>query len=65
LYENMRVFFNQMYFEIIDEIQQGYHIFFKMINRKHDLPHILDVVNGDYDGNKLYGSVKTQPKITV
>jgi 2-polyprenyl-3-methyl-5-hydroxy-6-metoxy-1,4-benzoquinol methylase len=62
-YDNMRVFFNQMYFKIIEEVQQGYHVFFKMINVKPDRPHILDVVNGDYDGNQLFGDIVTESNL--
>jgi SAM-dependent methyltransferase len=65
LYENMRVFFNQLYFKIIEETKNDYHIFFKMINKKLNKPNILDVVNGDYDGNDLYGSIKTTETIKI
>lgn len=64
LYENMRVFFNQMYFRIVEEHTTEYHVFWKMINLKHDRPNILDVVNGDYDGGQLYGDVITSPKMS-
>jgi ubiquinone/menaquinone biosynthesis C-methylase UbiE len=64
-YDNMRVFFNQTYFEITEELKNDYHIFFRMINRKLNKPHILDVVNGDYDSNDLYGSLKTPPTISL
>jgi SAM-dependent methyltransferase len=61
-YDNMRVFFNQIYFKIIDEEKIDYHIFFKMINTKKDAPEILDVVNGDYDKVQLYGDIETPYK---
>lgn len=65
LYGNMRVFFNQMYFQITEEKQQDYHIFFKMINRKLDKPNILDVVNADYDADDLYKTIRTEPQIKL
>ena len=65
LYENMVVFFNQLYFEIIDETVLDYHVFFKMVNKKLDKPNILDVVNGDYDGNDFYKSVKSSTTLTL
>jgi SAM-dependent methyltransferase len=65
LYENTRVFFNQLYFKIIEELKNDYHIFFKMINTKLDKPNILDVVNGDYDKKDLYGSIITTPIIIL
>lgn len=65
LYENMRIFFNQMYFKIIEEMQKEYHIFFKMENKKLDKPNILDVVNGDYNGIDLYGSILTPSTISI
>jgi ubiquinone/menaquinone biosynthesis C-methylase UbiE len=61
-YDNMRVFFNQMFFKIIDEERKEYHIFFKMLNVKHDRVHILDVVNGDYSRQQLYGDIETNSK---
>lgn len=64
-YDNMRVFFNQMYFKIIDEDKKDYHIYFKMQNKKVNRPEILDVVNGDYSTDILYGDIKTQPRITI
>lgn len=64
-YENTRAFLNQLYFKIVDEEKKDYHIFFKMENKKVDRPEILDVVNGDYDGEQLYGDIKTPPKFTI
>ena len=61
-YDGMRVFFNQMFFRIVDEERKDYHVFFKMQNVKPDRPHILDVVNGDYNGEKLFGDIITKPK---
>jgi len=61
-YDNMRVFFNQMFFKIIDEEKLDYHIFFKMLNIKPNRVHILDVVNGDYDKKQLYCDIETEPK---
>lgn len=65
LYENMRVFFYQLYFKIVEELKDDYHIFFKMINKKLDKPNILDVVNGDYNLNDLYDSIKVDPTIKL
>jgi len=64
-YDYMRVFFNQLYFKIIDEEKREYHIYLKMLNKKVNRPEILDVVNGDYDTNKLYGDIRTMPKIVI
>jgi len=61
-YDNMRVFFNQMFFKIVDEEKKDYHIFWKMINTKKDRPEILDVVNGDYSREKLYSDIETSFK---
>jgi SAM-dependent methyltransferase len=63
-YDYMRVFFNQLYFRIIDEDKKDYHIYFKMLNMKKNRPEVLDVVNGDYDTNILYGDIKTMPKLS-
>lgn len=62
-YENMRVFFNQLYFRIIEEEMREYHIFFKMQNTKVDRPEILDVVNSDY--SHLYDDIVTSPQIII
>lgn len=62
-YDNMRIFFNQLYFKIIEEVKVDYHVFFKMINVKPDRPNILDIVNGDYDGKKLFGDIETESKL--
>ena len=64
-YENTRVFLNQFFFKIIDEEKNDYHIFFKMENKRVDRPEILDVVNGDYSGDELYGDIKTPPKLII
>ena len=64
-YDYMRAFFNQLYFRITEEDQKDYHIYFKMANKKVNRPEILDVVNGDYDTNALYGDIRTMPKITI
>jgi len=61
-YDYMRVFFEQLYFRIIEEEKKDYHIFWKMINTKKDRPNILDIVNGDYDKNVLFGDIVTKPK---
>ena len=62
-YDNMRVFFNQFYFKILDEcLQEEYHTFFKMQNCKLDKPEILDVVNGDYDRKDLFEKIETPYK---
>ena len=64
-YENTRVFLNQFYFKIIDEAQKDYHIFFKMENKKVDRPEMLDVVNADYNGDQLYGDIRTPAKLII
>jgi SAM-dependent methyltransferase len=61
-YDNMRVFFEQMYFKIEEEIRREYHVFWKMRNTKKDAPNILDVVNGDYDRKTLYNDIETESK---
>jgi len=63
-YDNMRVFFNQMYFRVEEELKREYHVFWKMKNVKSDKPNILDVVNGNYDGNQLYGDIVTESTIS-
>ena len=65
LYENMITFFNQLYFKVIDETVVDYHIFLRMENCKLDKPNILDVVNGDYDGDDLYKKVKSSMTLTI
>jgi len=62
-YDNMRIFFDQLYFRIEEEIKRDYHCFWKMRNTKKDAPNILDVVNGDYDRNVLYGDIETPETI--
>lgn len=62
-YDDMRIFFNQLYFKIVEEVKADYHVFFKMINVKPDRPNILDIVNGDYDGKKLFGDIETETKL--
>jgi hypothetical protein len=62
-YDDMRIFFNQLYFKIVEEVKVDYHVFFKMINVKPDRPNILDIVNGDYDGKKLFGDIETETKL--
>jgi len=65
VYEYHRKFMNQMYFRIEEEKTRDYHIFWKMANKKPDRPHVLDVVNGDYDYKSLYGDIETFPKIDI
>jgi SAM-dependent methyltransferase len=62
-YDNMRVFFNQLYFRVDEELQNEYHVFWKMTNTKADRPNILDVVNGNYDRQKLLGDIVTEPQL--
>jgi SAM-dependent methyltransferase len=62
-YDNMKVFFNQLFFKVLDEEKtEEYHMFFKMQNMRLNKPEILDVVNGDYDRKDLYGTVETPYK---
>lgn len=65
VYEYHRKFVNQIYFRIEDEKEVNYHIFWKMLNRKPNRPHVLDVVNGDYDSKTLYNDIETFPKIDI
>jgi ubiquinone/menaquinone biosynthesis C-methylase UbiE len=62
-YDMMRVFLNQMYFKVVDEErQESYHICFKMLNKKPDRMHILDIVNLDADRAQLYSDIETSYK---
>ena len=62
-YDYMRVFLNQLYFKIIDEeLQEQYHVFFKMLNKKPNRMHILDIVNLDAKRSELYFDIETPYK---
>lgn len=62
MYENHRYFWNQQFYKIVDEQKIEYHMFWKMINTKLNLPHCLDVVNIDFSTEALFREIWTEPK---